>query len=607
MKLSDALRGAADRAPVDDATISVEAASSRVRRHRAARAGSTGLVGAGAVAVIAFAAMGPLAGTDDAFDGGQSSADAAMESEMDAPAMAEEDSAAGDTRLAEQWMCGSTFDANDPAWVWGDASGVTFTAGEPAIDGEELQVPHTLEAQRPVSLISSPDTLVVWDGIVVGRMVAPDPLVYGPADQPSLPEGEVYERVEAGTALEQTTVLAPVNCWDGAPLPPATYEVHQAWTLAYADTADAGAGAGEEPAADAPGDSSAVEPSEMPTEESVIEPVPDEALPAPGMEVEMFRVAAEPTGLVIEGEPMDDPFGAYLGGDEPGEPVPLPQPLEPQPLPDGYLTPDIAREMFEANRADGTWDMTAGTQRVVKVNDSRSDNPDGDWQENFYGCVWDDSVDGEFPARSAELDLLDVDVSLPSSISVSYGFVVDGNPLVDATVANSSAYTIPGMWNGAAQQLFLVKDGRVVAEAYPQSLDDHLTAMARDGAVMGDAEDIELTIAPQMEGTLAPGARVSGQYLWRDVNGCGEAGSVDAGTYTVLAAQSISLSGEGGDLVMYGEGDAGATEPSAILPEPAVDLPLTDGADPAIEPAPMGEQDWLELQVYTSLGTLTVR
>ncbi|GIG53829.1 hypothetical protein [Demequina activiva] len=628
MKLSDALRGAADRAPVDDATISVDAATGRVRRRRAVRAGSTGLVGAGAVAVLAFGAigqLGPLSGDDaqDSLAGGDANVESAMDGEMGAPAMAEEDSSAGDTRLAEPWMCGSTFDPETSGWSWGDTSGVEFEARAPEQDGQTWSLPQTLTALRPVDLVGSPDYVVVWDGIVVGRMISPDPVVYGPADEMLAPQDGPYERLDPESdfpQLEQWVTLDAVNCWDGSPLPAGDYEVHSAWTLAYAADTAPGGESGEAPTEPSPAASPDV--TDMPVEEGA------DAAALPGAEdaALWFRVAAGPVTLTIDGEPVDDPFGAYLGGDQPGEPVPLPEPIEPQPLPDGYLTPDIARELFEANRVDGSWEMAAGTQRVVKVSDSRSDNPDGDWQANFYGCVWDDSVDGGFPERSAELDLLDVSVSVPSSISVSYGFVVDGNPLMNSTVRNASEYTIPGFWSGPSPQLFLVRDGVVVAEAYPLGLDDQMAAIARDRAVVDDADDMALTIAPETGGTLAPGAQLSGRYLWRDVTACGTGGQIAAGSYTVLAAQSISLSNEG-QVVMYSEGDEGSigggAEPGILLPEPAIDVPESgaeesgfgsgsasgsaDMVEPAIAPAPDMEYDWLELQVYTSLGTISVR
>ncbi|WP_062136455.1 hypothetical protein [Demequina aestuarii] len=630
MKLSDALRGAADRAPVEQMHVSTAHAAGRVKRERALRMGANGLVGVGAAAVVAVGAIGPLGvGTSD-----ESASDAAAMGGADLPEMAAEDSAGGaaGTRLAEQWMCGTEFAADDGAWAWGDSSGVTYTVSAPEVDGSEIWLPSTLEASRPVDLISGSDYVVTWDGIVVGRSVNDTPIQYGPADEPMLPEEEVYERLDPATefsTLEQSTQLDPVNCWDGAPLPAGDYEVHQAWTLAYADDAADPAAPTEptaEPDASIDGDGTASEGDPASNESSASS---DDALPAPAMP-ELFRVAAEPLDLTIDGEPVDDPFAAYLDGDTPVEPVPLPEPIDPEPLPDGYLTPDVARQMFEANRVDGAWDMAPGSQRWVKVNDSASSGDD--WTANFFGCSWDGKEGASFPATSAVIDLLSTDVDLPARIDVSYGFVVDGNPLVSSTVKNASEYTIPGQVS-PQPQLFLVKDGRVVAEGFPVSLRDEGIGIART-AEGGDAAT-DMMIAPSDGGALEPGQSLEGEFLWRDINGCySESGrtEVEPGTYTVLTMQSLSLSSayppvyyedpqplpelndsalvgpDTGDTTLggvpredfgFGGGDSGAAGFSELTIDGQIEPDIT------IAPAP-DQGEWLELQAWTSLGTINV-
>ncbi|MFW2512375.1 hypothetical protein ACNI3K_01195 [Demequina sp. SO4-13] len=641
MKLSDALRGAADRAPIDQMSVSAAGAASRVKRERALRMGANGLVGASAAAVIAVGAMGPLgasmssqdAMSAPAMDGGAESYSGADE-EMSSS----EDSAAEASRPAEQWMCGTEFDPADGTWSWGDDSGVTFSVGQPEVDGEQILLPHSLEASRPVELISSPDYVVTWDGIVVGRMVQPPPIEYGPADEPTLPESGGFERLDPATdfaTLEQSTVLEPVNCWDGEPLPAADYEVHQAWTLAYWDDAvvpwsspsepgvPSGSPVPAEPSGPVEPSGPAVDPSPSPgtgvAEDSAGEGSDSaESLPAPPTP-ELFRVAAEPVPLTIDGERVDDPFADYLGGDGPVEPLPSPAPSGgPAPLPDGYLTPDIARQMFEAgvtNAPEGEWDMAAGTQRWVKVGDSASGQDD--WARHYFGCSWDAAEGATFPATSAQMSLLDVDVDLPARIDVSYGFVVDGNPLVSSSVTNASDYTIPGYWS-AQPQLFLVRDGRVVAEAYPVST-------SRDGmSIAMEAEESGMVIAPEYGRGLEPGQSVSDDFLWRDVTGCyTESGQADvrAGEYTVLAMQSVSVSNmqiafegsgvepriapsgepliaptpwslDGGDAALY-DSELGGDEPAIAVPEPTA----TWGGE---------QMDWIELQGWTSLGTITL-
>ncbi|MFV0633371.1 hypothetical protein [Demequina sp.] len=614
MKLSDALRGAADRAPVEDGLISVSSVSSKVRRQRAVRTGSAGLVGAGACALLVFAAMGPLSspGTarDEATVGGL--AEGEMDAALEDSAGAAADGAAGLSRPAEQWSCGATFDANDGTWSWGDTTGATFDAAEPAWDGEAWQLPSTLTAQRAIDLVSSPDYVVVWDGIIVGRLIHEDPIPYGPADEPLAPSDGEYARLDPATdagSISQDTTLEAVNCWDGEPLPAGKYEVHQAWTLAYAATAT------PEPTESAP------EPSTAASTGTVTEGSEDDAAAGGGTDGSegsaqaWFRVAAAPVGLVIDGDPVDDPFGDYLGGDTPGEPVPLPEPVDPvEPtLPDGALTTDLARELYEAALVRGPWDMAEGSQRWIKVNDSREASPDGAWEYQYYGCTWGDGRDGGFPTQSADMGLLDVSAKVPASLSVSYGYVVDGNPLATTSVTNVSEYAIPGYWYGDNVQLALVRDGVVAAEIYPE------TISSGTGGVMEPAWG-ETAVMPDGDYWLSPGATSKGEGLLRNANSCsGDGSGVQPGTYTLLA--QVSLYMDGASTVAYG----GAVDDMSVLEREAstldsltgaVDTPsawseltIGDAAEPAPDTAIAYEEnyDWIEFQVWTSLGTITVR
>ncbi|WP_084038738.1 hypothetical protein [Demequina sp. NBRC 110053] len=651
MKLSDALRGAADRAPVDEVSVGVGTVAGRVRRQRAVRTGSTALLGAGACAVIAFGALGPVSTIASSGDSGEANAPAAA---LEGEAMEESGAgydAAGDTALArpaEQWWCGSTFSADDGTWAWGDASGVDFELGEPTLDGTELQLPHTLTASRPVDLISSPDALIVWDGIVVGRLVGESPFTYGPADEPMLPE-EVYERLDPSTefsSLEQSTVMESVNCWDGEPLPAGTYEVHQAWTLAYAD------GAAEPAPAETtePAGEPTTGPTDVPTEDvagtdsSVAtdgaesgaagggaggsEGTASEGEPTPGSAPfpETFRVAAGPVQHVVDGDPVDDPFGAYLGSGEPGEPPVDPidpvEPSDPVDTPDDLLTPELARELFDATRASALWDMAPGSQRWIKTLDAMAHTDDA-WESRYYGCVWDQGVDGAFPKESAEMGLLDVQVDVPSSISVSYGYVVDGNPLVTGTTTNVSKHTIPGYYSGQTPVLALVKDGRVVAESYTESLQ-------RGGHGVVEPAIAEMSVVPD-DGFFAPGQQSHAEALLRNVNACDGSSAVEPGTYTVLVQSNVHVGsgyavafGGAEDLMAEQEAadgrasngeldiESGAEGSSVLEPDVGtlVDEPSfggDDATDAAILPAPDGAYDWVEFQVWTSLGSLTVR
>src|SRR5690606_32958322 len=62
MKMSDALRAAAETAPVDDVHVSASAAARRVKRSRAVRAGANGIAGVGAAGLVVAGVMGALTG-----------------------------------------------------------------------------------------------------------------------------------------------------------------------------------------------------------------------------------------------------------------------------------------------------------------------------------------------------------------------------------------------------------------------------------------------------------------------------------------------------------------------------------------------------------------
>src|SRR5690554_2260621 len=116
MKFSDALRGAADRAPVDEVQVTTSAVTGRIMRNRALRTGANGLVGAGAVAVIVFAAVSPLSGAqDDMATSGMADEAGSPEADADAPAGILDQSADGMdmteafSRNDSLWMCETDF------------------------------------------------------------------------------------------------------------------------------------------------------------------------------------------------------------------------------------------------------------------------------------------------------------------------------------------------------------------------------------------------------------------------------------------------------------------------------------------------------------------
>lgn len=555
-KLSDALRGMADRAPIGELEVSTHGAARRVRRHRTLRMTANSLVGAGAAAVVAFAVIAPTTGTLPAGEGADMAA---------APEEASDGGfAAADTRLAMN-MCGSPFSGAQPD----QPATLTVVPPDGVEIGENRTVPMevVLTASAPVTgMTSSPTVLVLWDGIVVGS-----------AHGPALEATDVS--LAAGDVVTTTVDVLLVNCWDGAELPGGTYQL-AAMQEIFTATVEEPVSVDETPPAvvDPPieGDGTSGDPGNTSSGSADAAVTFDAG----------YTLVSEPLDFQNAGEVVEDPFGQYLN-------PPAPE------LPDGYLSPDIARELYEVNVRDGAWDMAPGTQRVVMTSDAATPDPTGTaWARSYFGCAWDGGASGTFPTRSADLDLIDVTANLPSRINLSYGWVVDGNPEVNLRTTNTSGFTLPAMYEPNSA-LLLVRDGRVVGEAY-------LSNAARNG--------VDYNAAPPF---YEPGSSLGGTYLWREVSGCWNGnvqGEIPPGTYTVVNAQYLYLGNDA--VIMYGSdaGDMGATlsaqirvdanggtaEPAiAIEPDifPGVGIPAPDATY-----AP----DYVELQVWTSLGTVTI-
>ena len=586
-RLSDHLRGLADRAPVADSVISVEVASRRIHRHRRLRAGANAAAGVGAAAVIAFAAMNPGGGAKN------TTADAAMEpaggSQGDAAMMGPEDA----TRLA--WgTCGS-YPLADSVAV-DPVNSLTLTgAPDEAVGGETLTLDATLVPASSGEVETfGPQALILWDGMVVASGTT------AAAESAAL-------SLTAGEPLEQTVAADLVDCWEGAPLPGGPYQVIAMQELFTA---------AEVPPAVPP--VSTVEPDEPgvpvePDEPGVpVEPAPDTptqttvvdggiAADAGGY----LRVVSSPVDLAIAGDVPEDPFGQYL-----------PKPVEPIDTPDDLLTPADARDGFAAHVTSTPWAMEAGSQRVLKVNDSAEQADETSWARNYFGCAWDATMNASFPATSATWDLLDVTATLPRNIDVSYGWVVEDNPTVELKVTNVSGHTLPGYWGSDPNTtLMLVRGGTVVAEGYP-------VPARRDSGVLlesGVLRDSGM-IAAEQDSMLNPGEGLGGTYLWRDVNGCStgtKIADVSPGTYTVLNVQSIYV--DSGQVYYETYVEEGVADPALGAPTMQKDAATGGGVDssgsargaiapvPAPGPAPApGDYDWIELQVWTSLGTITV-
>ncbi len=555
-RLSDSLRGMADRAPLDDATVSVAAAAGRVRRGRRLRAGANVTAGAGVAAVVALAVVNPGGSAQsplaDLASGG-------AESAAVAPGF---DSAEGGLRLA--WgACGTQpFASGAP-----DASAafsLTLAGAEGEHEpGSPLGLEATLDpAPGDAYMSNGTHVMVMWDGYVVG-----------------------YAEGAADAGLDgsaQPITMDLVNCWDGTPLPGGTYEIAAStnlWTAAQVPTDEPGEpvgpvepGSPEEPTAapsePAPEESAAADPGTS----SVTNDSYSTLTVEPASEFVVSAIAS----LTVSGDPVDNPFGQYLAPAAPTAPA-------------DALTPDVARSLYAESLTTASWDMAPGSQRVVKVTDWLEDPTGGGWERGYYGCSYDGTTGLTFPATSSTWKVLDVTAPLPSAIGLSYGWIVDGNPAVDLEVRNATDYSLPGFYGEPNASLLLVRNGSVVAESY-------LPAASPSGRVFTDPGT----------GYLPAGEALGGTYLWRDVNGCytGNAPlSVTPGTYTVLQVQGLYLDNGQGGVQTWAEGDmvgGDAVRGTADGAEIAV-----DPARPLVAPDP-STCDYVEMQVWTSLGTVTV-
>ncbi|MBN2176487.1 MAG: hypothetical protein JW722_02390 [Demequinaceae bacterium] len=579
-RLSDLLRGAADRAPIGEASVSIQTAHRRVRIQRGVRGAANGLAGAGAAALVFVGIVNPAITAATGQD------DVAL-----APVPAEDDGGRTlggpetDAYYNGGWgVCGSYVDT---APVDPDPSlSLTVDSGD-LVDlegGTVLDLPARLTATEDLTITFSLEAVILYEGMVVARLDAA--------------EAEQILALASGDTADSSVSLPLVNCFDGAALPAAKYEL--VVSQAFSHTTDE------------PGPEPTMEPTPVP--EPTMEPTPvPEPEPSPSsigtttdmmapepmpVEPEIWweaRATAPSVTLSIAGDPVDDPFGDYI--------------WSPPEKPDDILTPAKARELYEAGLVSGTWDMAPGTSRWIIPNYEEVSSLDSmrKTSSGWYGCSWDGSTGVGFPTESAVLDLLDVSMTFPSRINLSYGWVVDGNPQVHITVTNTSEYSLPGFYGEPSRTLYLVKDGRVVAESWPQNIRPYSDDLVREH-MAADSDEYW--------GTLSPGADITGDYLWRDLNGCWtENGprSVTSGTYTLVTSQSIYIDSSNGEYpVLYAEDDVTeAGDGQSEAPVPAVDSGAREDTieiDPVIAPdiEPDYLYDWVELQMWTSLGTVTI-
>ncbi|WP_062390119.1 hypothetical protein [Demequina iriomotensis] len=595
MRLSDALRSAADRAPLDGIEVDTSRARRRAATQRGLRMGANGTLAGGMVVVLGFGisgAVGAASSMSSADDAAREEAavaqDDAAGGSADMGGMAPEAAGGGAASSALAWgVCGEALpdvggDGADP--VARIDANVTSPEVSDGVIGFEAGLASGLDATYETFGISG---VVLWDGIVVATV--PDA-----ADVPA--EAYAGQLMSDAIGMEMREA-ALQNCWDGAALPAGDYTLvltQELWNVSTEAFEDV-----PEPApSDGAGTDDAATDGDVTDGDAATSGIAADA---------SFRLVSEPLAFSVAGDAVEDPFGAYLGTVD--EPKPDPRPAEPSTtVPDGALDPATARDLYAAGLV-GAWDMAPGTQRWTVTGDST-----GRLAATWYGCGSDEGV---FPARSAQMDLLRVDVDAPASIDVSYGWVVENNPELHASLANVSEWDLAQFWGMSELRLVLVRDGRVVAETYAVNPERDAYAIdvataAREGAASSEALGLD--------GMLPSGGSAAGTFLWRDVNGCWtDTGSADVapGTYTLLASHYLTVGG--GTVTMVEDWTEGGVVDESWSTDGGGDVDLggatsgvagsTAGADAAMPVAPdaYDTYDAVDFEVWTSLGTVTVR
>lgn len=266
VKLSDALRGAADRAPLDGISVSTDAAARRVHTRRGLRVAATGIVGVTAIGVVALGVIGPnglAMSSSDAQDAGATTAvaEAAPEAQLDTGGTASDDGVNSDQYShLDDGLTGANAPPNSEADP-GDTVLARGMCGDPmampsyAIEGDVVLAAHSPAVARPgtevtvdVSLTvgqaldgapgseaggssrltaASPGVYVLWEDLVVARVDPGAIIAYGPADEPMLdPDVEAATFATTEGTVQNFAVSVPLtNCWDGAALPVGTYQL----------------------------------------------------------------------------------------------------------------------------------------------------------------------------------------------------------------------------------------------------------------------------------------------------------------------------------------------------------------------------------------------
>jgi hypothetical protein len=239
------------------------------------------------------------------------------------------------------------------------------------------------------------------------------------------------------------------------------------------------------------------------------------------------RVTAEPVAFTIVGDRSTNPLYQEPDPQYPGSGTPMAPPY-----PDNALSIVDLVSTVEAAADDSTWDLEPGTWRW-------STSPTYSTQSMSIDnrCWLYNSLIDHVPEETAELDIISLEGSVPREIDLRYGWLVDTAPLVTVKLTNTTGSYLPGFqpYYGYGMELYLVKDGRVVAQSHLVDTTPWWEYEAQmsylDTDVVADPADYY--------GLFAPHGVAFSRSVWVGVSPCRDTPNnigFQSGTYTAVAA-----------------------------------------------------------------------